>query len=197
MLTYMHRDWGSGAKKGPNVTILDLKEVYIQVHIHTSLWSLSNHDFQVWFRLNIAPAIMKTIVDVVLSEHLCQATSVNLDIYTLTSVISADCVKHHLTNFGLTCKDPERLWNGTCFDLQVKEESNFLNWRCRNDIAGVSEVMTQHFSWRRKWVGQFPVCGWFHVATLFAELYKLHQVETKKWRMFPLRTWLEILASGA
>lgn len=61
--------------------------------------------------MNVAPAIMKVLVDAALSKNksVKRATIAYIDIYIDKNLISADYMKWHLPNFGLNCKNPECL----------------------------------------------------------------------------------------
>ena len=64
------------------------------------------------FGLNVAPSIMQTIVDAILTKDrsIQQATSAYIDdVYVDESIVPAARVKEHLCSFGLLSKEPERL----------------------------------------------------------------------------------------
>ena len=85
------------------------------------------------FGLNMAPSIMQTIVDAILTKDKCiqRATSAYIDdVYVDESIVPAACVKEHLYSFGLLSKEPERLQDGArVLGLQVWGEDNSLYWR--------------------------------------------------------------------
>ena len=101
------REW---RRAGSNVSVLDLRKAYLQVCVHQSLWSYQTVLFKgrrhcltrMGFGLNVAPSIIQTIVDAILTKdkHIQWATS-------------AYIVKEHLTSFGLLSKEPERLQDNT------------------------------------------------------------------------------------
>ena len=65
------------------------------------------------FGLHVAPSIMQTIVDAILTKdkHIQQATSANTDdVYMDESIVPVAHVKEHLCSFGLLSK--ERLQDG-------------------------------------------------------------------------------------
>ena len=116
----LHEWW----QKGSNISLLDLKRAYLQVHIQKTLWPFQTMkiDEQRYclthsgFGLNVAPLIMKAIVSAVLSHEEAvghTAFAYIDDIYVNKDVMPATRVREHLARFGLECKDPERLEDGT------------------------------------------------------------------------------------
>lgn len=75
------------------------------------------------FGLNVAPLIMKAIIDAVLSqdEAIANVTSAYIDnIYVNESLIPVARVRDLLSKYGLVCKEPTRLEDGTkVLGLQV------------------------------------------------------------------------------
>ena len=67
------RDWH---RNGSDVLVLDLRKVYLQVHVHRSLWPFQTVMVKgqrycltrMGFGLNIAPSIMQAIMQTVLSN---------------------------------------------------------------------------------------------------------------------------------
>ena len=111
------REW---RKKGSNVSVLDLQRAYLQVRVHKSLWPYQTVIFEgkryclsrMDFGLNVAPSIMRAIVEAALSKDdaVRQATSAYIDdVFINEDIVSATRVKKHLANFGLKRKGPERL----------------------------------------------------------------------------------------
>ena len=114
------REW---RRAGSNVSVLDLRKAYLQVRVHQSLWSYQTVLFKgrryfrthMGFGLNVAPSIMQTIVDAILTKYkrIQQATSAYIDdVYVDDSIVPAARVKEHLYSFGLFSKVPERLQDG-------------------------------------------------------------------------------------
>ena len=67
------------------------------------------------FGLNVAPSIMRAIVEATLSKDdaVRQATSAYIDdVFINEDIASATRVRQHLANFGLVSKEPEWLQNG-------------------------------------------------------------------------------------
>ena len=123
--------------------------------------------------LNVAPSIMQTIVDAILTKDKCiqWATSAYIDdVYVDESIVPAARVKEHLCSFGLFNKEPERLQDGArVFGLQVWGEDNSLYWRRGNKIPDMPRVIMRRnvFSLCGKLVGHLPVGGWLRVAVAF------------------------------
>ena len=172
------REW---RRQGINVTVIDLRRAYLQVHVHESLWPFQTVIFRgkrycltrLDFGLNVAPSIMKAVLAKVLSQDdvIQQATSPYLDdIFVNENVASAQRVEHHLSKFGLTCKPAQRLADGArVLGLDVWGEPGMLLWKRCNSIGETPHVLTKRsvFSCCGKLVGHLPVCGWLHVATAF------------------------------
>ena len=101
------------------MSLLDLRRAYLQVQVRESLWPFQTVIFiskrycltRLGFDLNVAPQIMKAIINAVLSqeEKVKERTSAYLDdIYVNDDIVS----KVKLAQFGLICKDPKRLEDG-------------------------------------------------------------------------------------
>ena len=110
---------------GPNVSLLDLRRAYLQVRVSESLWPFQTVMFaskryclaRLSSGLNVAPQVMKTIINAVLSqeEKVKEGTPAYLDdIYVNEDIMSSLHVKVKLAQFGLICKNPERLEDGAC-----------------------------------------------------------------------------------
>ena len=137
-----------------NVSVLDLRKAYLQVRVHQSLWSYQLVLFKgrgycltrMGFGLNVAPSIIQTIVDAILTKdkRIQLATSAYIDdVYVDESIVPAARVKEHLCSFGLLSKEPERLQDGVrVLGLQVWGEDNSLYWRRGNKIPDMPCVVT-------------------------------------------------------
>ena len=125
------------------------------------------------FGLNVAPSIMQTIVDAILTKDKCiqRATSAYIDdVYVDENIVPVACVKEHLYSFSLLSKEPERLQDGAqVLGLQVWGEDNSLYWRRGNQIPDMPRVVTRRniFSLCSKLVGHLPVGDWLRVAVAF------------------------------
>ena len=172
------REW---RRAGSNVSMLDLRKAYLQVHLHQSLWSYQTVLFKgrrycltrMGFGLNVAPSIMQTIVDAILmkDKRIQRATSAYIDdVYVDENIVSAARVTEHLYSFGFLSKESERLQDGVrVLGLQVWEEDNSLYWRRGNKIPDMTCVVTRRnaFSQCGKLVRHLPVGGWLCVAVAF------------------------------
>ena len=172
------REW-RGA--GLNVSVLDLRKAYLQVGVHQSLWSYQTVLFKgrryclarMRFGLNVAPSIMQTIVDAILTKdkRIQWATSAYIDdVYVDESIVPEARVKEHLYSFGLFSKETKRLQDcARVLGLLVWGEDNPLYWRRGNKIPDMPRVVTWQniFSLCGKLVGHLPVGGWLHVAVAF------------------------------
>ena len=133
------REW---RQKGSNVTVLDLRRVYLQVHVDKPLWPFQTVKIKgqrycltrLGFGLNMAPIIMRSIINMAMAqdETIQGATSSYTDdIFVNESACTAACMRDHLLQFGLICKDPERLRDGTrVLGLHVMKKHGKLQW-CR------------------------------------------------------------------
>ena len=172
------REW---RRQATNVTVIDLRRAYLQVHVHESLWPFQTVIFRgqrycltrLGFGLNVAPSIMKAVLAKVLSQDdtILRATSPYLDdIFVNEDVASAQQVECHLSQFGLTCKPAERVASGArVLGLDVWGEPRRLLWRRSNSLGEAPCVLTRRsvFSCCGKLVGHLPVCGWLRAATAF------------------------------
>ena len=85
------------------------------------------------------------------------------DIYINEDVMPVTHVREHLARFGLECKDPERLEDGTrVLGLAVAMEHGKLQWKQGSMVPDTPDIVMQWavFSLCRRLVGHFPVCGW-------------------------------------
>ena len=145
------REW---RQAGSNVSMLDLRKAYLQLRVHQSLWSYQTVLFKgrrycltcMGFGLNVAPSIMQTIVDAILTKDksIQWATSAYTDdVYVDESIVPVARVKEHLCSFGLLSKEPERLQDGArVLGLQVWGEDNSLYWRRGIKIPDMPRVVT-------------------------------------------------------
>ena len=137
------REW---QQKGSNVSVLDLHWAYLQVHVDKLLWlfqivKIKGQRYcltRLGFGLNVAPIIMRSIINMVIAQDktIQGATSSYIDnIFVNESTCTVAHVRDHLLQFGLTCKDPERLRDGTCvLGLRVMEDHRKLQ-QCREGVS--------------------------------------------------------------
>ena len=114
------REW---RRQGTNVCVIDLKKAYLQIHIHESLWPYQTVMFKgrrycltrLGFGLNVAPLIMKTVLNLVLSQDpdVKRGTSAYIDdVFVNEDIVTASRVAEHLQRYGLTTKAYERVTDG-------------------------------------------------------------------------------------
>ncbi|KRZ07285.1 hypothetical protein T11_7743 [Trichinella zimbabwensis] len=93
------------------------------IRIDKSLWPYQTAVFKdkrycltrLGFSLNVAPLVMKAVLNCVLSQdpQVRRGTSAYIDdILVNESVVGVDRVKRHLAHYGLTCKTQERATDG-------------------------------------------------------------------------------------
>ena len=173
------REWW---RAGSNVSVLDLRKAYFQVRVHQSLWSYQTVLFKgrrycltrMGFDLNVAPSIMQTIVDAILTKdkHIQRATSAYIgDVYVGESIVPAARVKEHLCSFGLLSKEPERLQDGVrVLGLQVwGEDNSLLEKREQNPRHASCRHVTERIFTMRQ-IGWAPSRGWLASCS-----YSVHQ----------------------
>lgn len=172
------REWRRG---GRDISLIDLRKAYLQVHVHPSLWRYQTVVYKgdrfcmtrMMFGLNIAPIVMKTLLSAVLSwdERIKRATSPYLDdIWVDESVASAGEVEDHLRRHGLTSKPPERVSEGArVLGMRVWGERDSLVWKRDNDLGELPEQLTRRtvFSLCGRLTAHLPVCGWLRVAASY------------------------------
>ena len=151
----------------------------LQIRIHESLWPYQTVLFERYcltrlgFGLNVAPLVMKAVLNRVLSQDpdVRRGTSAYIDdILVNEDIISASRVQEHLMTFGFTSKPHERVADGAhVLGLRVLGEQGSFVWRRDSDVTDVPSVLTRRtvFSFCGKLVGHYSVCGWLRVATAF------------------------------
>ena len=170
------RDW---RRKGSDMSVLDLRKAYLQVHVYCSLWPFQTMMVKgqrycltrMGFGLNVAPSIMRAIVETVLSNDVTvqQATSTYIeDIFINNSMAPAERVKQHFLWIGQESKDLERLEDSTrVLKLEVWGECGTLRCKRGSGIPDVPEVVTHQsiFSLCGKLIRHLPVCRWLWAPT--------------------------------
>ena len=172
------RDW---RRLGGNTAVLDLSSAYMQIRVHESLWPYQTVIFRgrrycltrLGYGLNVAPAVMKAVLSVVLSKDgtISQATSAYVDdIYVNESVASVEKVRDYLACYGLVCKTPERVRDGCrVLGLWVCGREGEVRWKRGNQVPEVPAVLTRRavFSLCGKLTSHFPVGNWLRPAAAF------------------------------
>jgi hypothetical protein len=176
------REW---RRMGSNVSIIDLKKAYLQLHVDQSLWKYQVVRYKgkrycltrLGFGLNVAPKIMTAVLKEVLgSDRVVRAGTDSYvdDIIVNQDVVSVGRVLAVLKMFGLEAKCPEPIDGGRVLGLKVMKKDGTLTWKRDNmvgDIKEVGEVMTrrQVFSWCGQLIGHYPVAGWLRPACGFVK----------------------------
>ena len=164
---------------GPNVSLLDLRRAYLPVRVSESLWPFQTVMFAgkrycltcLGFGLNVAPEIIKAIINAELSQEakVKEGISVYLDdIYVNKDIVSSVHINAKLAQFGLICKEPERLEDGTrVLGLDVHGKQGSFRWRHGAVLPEVPDVLTRRgvFSLCGILVGHLRVFGWLRVVT--------------------------------
>ena len=132
------REW---RRQGVNVSLLDLRNAYLQIHVDKVLWPFQTVIFRgqcfcltrLGFGLNVVPLIMKSVIDAIVSQDhtIKSATSVYVDdILINENHVPTSQVQQHFLDYGLVSKDPVRLRDGAkVLGLQVWEKDGTLLWK--------------------------------------------------------------------
>ena len=172
------REW---RKQGRNVALVDLSKAYLQIAVSKDLWPYQTVKFRgqylclsrLGFGLNVAPVIMKAILNATLRQDETVAagtSSYTDDVFVNEDVVSADAVRTHLQCFGLSSKTPERMTEGArVLGLRVKQTDDRLQWSRDNAFGTIPEKLTRRlvFSFCGRLTGHHPVCGWLRVAAAY------------------------------
>ena len=128
------REW---RQQGINMSLLDLRNAYLQIHVDKALWPFQTVIFRdqrfcfTWlgFGLNVAPLIMKFIIDAIISQdHMIKsATSAYVDDILINETLDPVSLIQHFLDYGLVSKDPVQLRDGArVLGLQVWEKNGTL-----------------------------------------------------------------------
>uniref|UniRef100_A0A5S6QGD9 Reverse transcriptase domain-containing protein n=1 Tax=Trichuris muris TaxID=70415 RepID=A0A5S6QGD9_TRIMR len=181
------REW---RRRGVNVSIIDLKQAYLQVRIDKTLWPYQTVVIKgrrycltrLGFGLNVAPLIMKTVLNSVLSQEpdVKKGTSAYID----DILVNEDAVKAYrveqLARYGLSCKAHQKATDGArILGLNVWGEHGQLFWKRGNEVSDMPQSLTRRsvFSYCGELIGHYPICNWLRVATAFAKR-KANEVST-------------------
>lgn len=181
-------------RHGTNLAVVDLKRAYLQIRAHQRLWPFQTVMVggrryaltRVGFGLNVAPLMMKRVVQAVLSQdpEVERATIPYVDDLCVNEdIVSADRVVEHFARYGLECKPPERVQQGArLLGLRVGVAGGGdLVWTRDNIVGPPPAVMTRRaiFSWCGRLVAHVPVCGWLRPAA--AWLKRRANAVTQHW----------------
>ena len=172
------REW---REVGDNITLLDLRKAYLQLHVEEDLWKHQAVEFKgsrfyltrLGFGLSSAPKIMTSILRKVLSleETIRRGTDSYLDdILVNNDIVDTDKVADHLLRFGLRAKPAESIEKSKVLGLKMKRmQDGHLSWERGNSVPSVADQVTRRelFSICGLLVGHYPVCGWLRVACSF------------------------------
>ena len=172
------REW---RRCGRRVALLDLRDAYLQIHVHQSLWAYQTVVWQgrrwcltrLGFGMSVAPSVMKRVLNMALSwdERIDSATNPYVDdILVREDIANADEVKAHLEKHGLVCKAAERVADGArVLGLRVWGERQRLLWRREASEIELPARLTRRaiFSICGRLTSHFPVCGWLRVAASY------------------------------
>ena len=137
------------------------------------------------FGLNVAPLIMKSVIDAIVSQDhtIKSATSAYVDdILINENLVPASRAQQYFLDYGLVSKDPVRLRDGArVLGLQVWEKHGTLRWKQGSQIPEIPVGLTRLrvFYLCGKLVGHFPVYGWLRVVVPFIK--RLATAVTKGW----------------
>ena len=166
-------------RHGTNLAVVDLKRAYLQIRADQRLWPFQTVIVdgrryalvRVGFGLNVAPIMMKKVVQTVLSQdaEVERATIPYVDDLCVNEdIVSADRVVEHFSRYGLECKPPERVQCGArLLGLRVTEAGGGdLQWTRDNEVGPLPDVMTRRavFSWCGRLTAHVPVAGWLRPA---------------------------------
>ena len=170
------RNW---RKLGSDLSVIDLKHAYLQVHIDETLWPYQGIMYKnvqyvltrLGFGLSVAPKIMSAIVNHVLKSdsNIGEGTDFYIDdIIVDNSKISNEEVLALLSKFGLEAKEPEPIDGGRILGLRVrKSDAGILTWTRDNKIdqhEGRKMTRRQLFALCGQLTGHFPCAGWLRPA---------------------------------
>ena len=167
-------------RHGTRVAAVDLRKAYLQLRLSEHLWPYQTVEIggqlycptRVGFGLNVAPSVMKAVVQAVLSRDEAVARAVVPyvdDLLVDESIISAERVVDHFTRYGLACKPPVRAADGARFlglRVDAKPGDGRLVWRRDGPVPDPPAVLTRRavFAWCGQLVSHVPVAGWLRPA---------------------------------
>jgi ribonuclease HI len=175
---------------GENVSIIDLRKAYLQIHVEETLWKYQVIEYKgrrycltrLGFGLNVAPKIMTKILHKVLSMDKTVDAGTDSyidDIIVDNAVVSNERVLKLLEKFGLEAKPPESLVDGRVLGLRITKLDDKLMWKRDNKIFPLEENITRRriFAWCGQLLGHFPVASWLRPACSFVK----RQTNGLKW----------------
>ena len=165
---------------GASLAVVDLKHAYLQLHVDRRLWPYQTVviDGQKYclgrlgFGLNVAPLIMKAVVQKVLDqdERIKRAVLAYVDdLLVDENTATADEVIAHFARFGLECKAPQRVTHEGMRALGLRvtpRRDGGLQWERDNELPAPPSVLTRRsvFQWCGTLTAHLPVAGWLRPA---------------------------------
>ena len=153
------RDW---RKLGDEALLVDLKSVYLQMHICKQLWKyqlvqynnkvhcLTRLDFGLNCALRIIIKILRTVLGT--TTNIAYATDAYIDdIVVDESKVSPQEVIDHLRKYGLKTKSSQELCDCTVLGLKLQCKGNELVFSRSNEILAIQDNLTRRHL--------FSVCG--------------------------------------
>ena len=115
------REW---RRMGDDVALLDLKKAYLQIHVEEALWPFQTVLVdgkryclaRLGFGLNVAPSVMKTVLETISKQDKKVEDAVSFyldDVLVNEEVLSTEAVAAHLGAYGIDCKTPARVKEGS------------------------------------------------------------------------------------
>jgi ribonuclease HI len=189
-------------KMGEQVSTIDLRKAYLQIHIAPHLWKFQVVHFKgknycltrLGFGLNVAPKIMCCIVNKVLSmnEQVRSGTDSYVDdIIVNEKVVDCKTVIELLEKYGLVSKPAEPLVGSRVLGLRLSRVDDKIMWSRDNKLKTLADIKTKRdvFSLCGQLIGHFPVASWLRPACSFLK----RQLSDHKWEDAIDQTNLSIL----
>uniref|UniRef100_A0A5S6Q0X4 RNase H domain-containing protein n=1 Tax=Trichuris muris TaxID=70415 RepID=A0A5S6Q0X4_TRIMR len=154
------RDW---RKQGTNVSMIDVKDAYLQVRVDEALWPYQTVVVKgrkycltrLGFGLNVAPQVMKTVMSSVLAHDpmIRKGTSAYIDdVLVNEDLVAASRVERELERFGLQCKPHVRVSEGArVLGLNVEGVRGSLHWSRGSEIGDVPRKLDPSISLLLLW----------------------------------------------
>ncbi|XP_043215697.1 uncharacterized protein LOC122378555 [Amphibalanus amphitrite] len=170
-------------RHGRRVAVVDLRRAYLQLRLDRKLWPyqtviIRGERFcltRLGFGLNVAPAVMKAVVRLVMAQDAAVERAVCPyvdDLLVDEAVVSAEHVVEHFERFGLECKPPARAEDGArMLGLHVRRVAGELRWSRDSAVPDPPDRVTRRsvFAWCGRLVAHLPVCGWLRPAAAWVK----------------------------
>ena len=170
-------------RHGRRVAVVDLRRAYLQLRLDRKLWPyqtviIRGQRFclnRLGFGLNVAPAVMKAVVRLIMAQDAAVERAVCPyvdDLLVDEAVVSAERVVEHFERFGLECKPPVRAEDGArMLGLHVRRVAGELRWSRDCAIPDPPDSVTRRsvFVWCGRLVAHLPVCGWLRPAAAWVK----------------------------